>query len=216
MSKRNRSLDELEKNIADEHTVRILELKQFKDKVYPFSDLHSKKFARNLIVMLYAHWEGFIKNISEYYLQYVSHQSHKYEELKLGLVAISHLKIMNEYIESNVALKIAALEILFKNMNCKAIIPYDYQVATYSKLNTETLKEICMIVGIDHNKYVTKKGIIDEKLVRVRNEISHGSLFPIEPSDSIATYELVIPIMNEFRNDILNSAFQKKYLLINA
>lgn len=216
MSKKNRSLDELDKSIADEHTVRLLELKQFKDKVYPFTNVNSRKFARNLIVMLYAHWEGFIKNCSEYYLQYISHQNYKYNELKLGLVTISHLKLVNEYLESNVALKITALDILFNSMNKKAMVPYDYQIATYSKLNTESLKEICMIVGIDPNKYVTKKGIIDEKLVKLRNEISHGSLVRIEPEDSIETYDLIIPILNEFKNDILNSASQKKYLLSNA
>jgi hypothetical protein len=60
-------------------------------------------------------------------------------------------------------------------------------------------------------EYSLKKGIIDEKLVRVRNEIAHGEIKPINPNDSLDTYDLVFPIMEEFKNDIQNSVSTMKY-----
>ncbi|HEV8080763.1 MAG TPA: MAE_28990/MAE_18760 family HEPN-like nuclease [Chitinophagaceae bacterium] len=212
MSKKNRSFFELQNNIDSDFILRRDELQTIKDLVdNNLKKAEGKVYAKNLIVFLYAHWEGFIKYSSECYLQFISHQNLKYKDLKYGLLAISHLQKLNDYIESNVALKIIALEELFSCMNQRAEIPYNYAIATYSKLNSETLQEICMIIGLDADKYSLKKGIIDEKLVRVRNEIAHGEVKPISPEDSIETYDLVFPIMEEFKNDIENSVSLMKY-----
>jgi hypothetical protein len=212
MSKKNRSSFELQTNIDDNFILRREELKTMKDLVdNNLKKPEGKTFAKNLIVFLYAHWEGFIKYSSECYLQFISHQNLKYKDLQYGLLAISHLQKMSEYLESNVALKVIALEELLSCMDEKAEIPYDYTIVTYSKLNSDTLQEICLIIGLDPNKYSLKKGIIDEKLVRVRNEIAHGELRPISPEDSIETYDLVFPIMEEFKNDIQNSVSLMKY-----
>lgn len=68
------------------------------------------------------------------------------------------------------------------------------------------MEEICAIVGIDSNKYSTKKGIIDEQLLRNRNIIAHGERVRFSTKESIEIYEAVFPILNEFKNDILNKA----------
>lgn len=212
MSKKNRTSTELQNSIDDDFIFRRNELRICKDIVEKNkSTVEGKVYAKNLIVTLYAHWEGFIKYSSECYLQYLSHQNLKYRELDYGLLAISHLQKMKEFIESNVALKVLALKEIFSTLDNKANIPYNYAVATYSKLNTETLQEICLIIGIDENKYGLKKGIIDEKLVRVRNEIAHGELKPISLEAIIETYDLVFPIMEEFKNDIQNNVVTVKY-----
>ncbi|RYF60728.1 MAG: hypothetical protein EOO27_04715, partial [Comamonadaceae bacterium] len=39
-------------------------------------------YIRAGVALLYAHWEGFIKNSSEHYLNFVQHQGHNYRELK--------------------------------------------------------------------------------------------------------------------------------------
>ncbi|WP_299286756.1 MAE_28990/MAE_18760 family HEPN-like nuclease [uncultured Mucilaginibacter sp.] len=212
MSKNNRNTSELQDNLNNDFIFRRDELKTIKSLVdNNLKKPEGKVYAKNLIVFLYAHWEGFIKYSSECYLQFISHQNLRYRDLKYGLLAISNLQKISDYVESHVALKITAIKELLSNMDQKAIIPYGYSIATYSKLNTETLQEICLIIGLDADKYSLKKGIIDEKLVRVRNEIAHGELKPINPEDSIDTYNLVFPIMEEFKNDIENSVSTISY-----
>ncbi len=73
------------------------------------------------------------------------------------------------------------------------------------------MEEICFIVGIDENNYSTKKGIIDEKLLTNRNHIAHGELIKIDPPESIEIYNLVFPIIESFKVDILNRAAQLKH-----
>lgn len=209
MAKKNRSLEELQNNINQDFIERRDELHFLKGLVEKNLKTQKGKYlAKNLIVCLYSHWEGFIKYSSECYLQFVSHRNFKYKDLNTGLIAISHIHLLNELLESNVALKIRAIDMLFKNQNEKAEIPYEYAISTYSNLNTETLEEICMIVGIDENQYSTKKGLIDERLLNNRNQIAHGNLIRVEPSDIIEIYELVFPIMESYRNNIVNRALQ--------
>jgi hypothetical protein len=207
MSKKNRSLTELQENIDNDFITRRNELQVLKDIVKKNSKNESGKiFAKNLIVFLYAHWEGFIKYSSECLLQFISHKNLKNRELGYGLLAISNLVVINDFLISNVALKIRSLEYLFGNLDNKAEIPYNYSIATYSKLNTETLEEICLIVGIDESTYSLKKGIIDEKLVQNRNNIAHGTLIKILPEESIEIFELIFPILESYKTDILNKA----------
>lgn len=212
MSKKNRTLTELQNNIDENFINRRDELKLYKELV----EKNTKKneglvYAKNLIVFLYAHWEGFIKYSSESFLQFMSHKNFKYKDLPVGLLAISNLQLMQDFIESNVALKIRALEVLFGNLDKKAEIPYNYSIATYSKLNTEALEEICLIVGIDENFYSLKKGIIDEKLVSNRNSIAHGELIKVLPDESLEIYNDVFPILEAFKSDILNKAVSLNY-----
>ncbi|MBS1551663.1 MAG: hypothetical protein JST15_06315 [Bacteroidetes bacterium] len=212
MSKKNRNISELQNSIDTDFILRRSELNTLKILVDKnLNKPEGKLFAKNLIVFLYAHWEGFIKYSSECYIQFISHQNLKYKDLQYGLLAICHLQKMNEYFESKVALKVLALEELFTNMDNKAIIPNNYSIATYSNLNVETLQEICLIIGLNADKYSLKKGIIDEKLLRVRNEIVHGAINQISPDDSIETFDLVFPIMEEFKNDIQNNVSTMKF-----
>lgn len=215
MSKKNRDLNELQDSIDREYSLRISELSFLKEKLYPFSHLESKIYARTLIILLYAHWEGFIKNISQYYIQYIYHQNHLSKELTYGLVTISNLKELNSYIESKVSLKIKSLRTILENFDSKAQIPYDYIIATYSNLNTDVLTEICLIIGIDEKKYSLKKGIIDQQLLKNRNDLAHGELISIDPKEAEEIYDKIINIINEFKNDVLNYASMKKYLLAN-
>src|ERR1700758_98253 len=109
MSKKNRSLTELKENIDTDFKKRRDELKLLKDLVEKnLKNTSGNLYAKNLIVFLYAHWEGFIKYSSECYLQFMSHKDFKNNELDYGLLAISNLGVINEFIESKVALKVKA------------------------------------------------------------------------------------------------------------
>lgn len=53
--------------------------------------------------MLYAHWEGAIKSIAEYYLIYVSGLNLKYGELKNNFLAIAMKHSLNDFEDSKKA-----------------------------------------------------------------------------------------------------------------
>lgn len=209
MAKNNRSIQEFHDNVSNNFISRRDELHYCKGLLERNrNSINGAYHARYLLVVLYSHWEGFIKYSSECLLQFIYHLELKNRELNTGLLAICHLQKLNDYINSKIILKIQALETILTTYEQKAQIPYDYSISTYSKLNTETLEEICLITGIDETDYILKKGIIDEKLVSNRNKIAHGELIRISPDESIEIYELMIPIFEKYKTDILNKAIE--------
>lgn len=208
MSKKNRTLTELQENLTKDWQIRRNELSLLKDE-FDKCDFEKKNlFAKTLIMLLYAHWEGFIKYSSECFLQYIHHLNLKFNDLDYGLFTICNLEIIKNYIESNVTLKIEALKTIFDCQEITATIPYNYSIATYSKLNSETLNEICLIVGIDSTNFLMKKPIIDKRLVDLRNSVSHGNLVRVEIDELKGTYEAILNMLSEFSNLIQNKAFE--------
>jgi len=207
MSKKFKTLSELENVINENFIRRRDELNLVKDLVYKnLKNDGGKVFAKQLIVLLYSHWEGFIKFSSECFIKFIHHQDLNYNELNLGMYAICKLDKINNFLESKIALKINSIKSIFDDYTTKAEIPYDFTISTYSNLNTETLEEICLIIGINEDDYLFKKGIIDEKLLKNRNKIAHGELVEMLPSYSLEIYNLVFPILENFKTDLLNRA----------
>ncbi|WP_297982319.1 MAE_28990/MAE_18760 family HEPN-like nuclease [uncultured Chryseobacterium sp.] len=213
MSKRFKSLKDLQDAVDLDFVTRRNELTLFKKLVERNkTNEHGRVYAKNLISVLYSHWEGFIKYSSECLIKFISHLDLKNNEINIGLFAISELEKLKEYQESNVALKILALKNILLNQDKKSFIPYDYSIATYYNLRTEVLVEICNILGIDEKNYETKVGIIDEKLANNRNDIAHGRLVRITADESLEIFDLVFPLLENFKTDILNRALLLHYL----
>ena len=53
--------------------------------------------------MLYAHWEGVIKSIAEFYLVYVSGLQLNYSELKNNFLAIDIKRTLKKFSDTNKA-----------------------------------------------------------------------------------------------------------------
>jgi len=72
MSKNNRTLEMLQNNLDQDFAWRIKELTTIKNRIPQKKEDLQDALIRAGITMLYAHWEGFIKNATEQYLNYVS------------------------------------------------------------------------------------------------------------------------------------------------
>ena len=84
MSKIN-TLDKLVSKIDRELSWRKVELTEIYFDLQAQSDQPDntqQRFIKYGIVLLYSHWEGSVKTIAEYYLNYVSCQKLNYKELK--------------------------------------------------------------------------------------------------------------------------------------
>ena len=80
-----KDLTSLEEKIDDELSWRKKELTSIKVDVEASKTKEKSEQSRAIrsgIAMLYAHWEGTVKSIAEYYLVYVAGLNLKYGELK--------------------------------------------------------------------------------------------------------------------------------------
>jgi hypothetical protein len=73
------------------------------------------------------------------------------------------------------------------------------------------LKDITDILGIDFSEYKTKSKLIDEKLLKTRNEIAHGEYSGVDRNEYIELHQEIINLLDLFKNQIENAASEKRF-----
>src|SRR5207244_1981388 len=84
-----RSLSDLQQAMSEEFAWRKKELHQLKSMVVANENApHQDLFIRAAVTLLYAHWEGFIKNIGTAYLEFVASRRLPNAELSSPFLAL--------------------------------------------------------------------------------------------------------------------------------
>lgn len=168
------------------------------------------------VVLLYAHWEGFIKNAAEYYLIYVAGKKLKYNELGHNLVAICLKNKLTEFEHTNKnTIHTQLIDFLSGDLNLSANLPTENIIKTQSNLNSNILKEILSILGIDYTQFELKEKYIDSQLLKIRNSVAHGQDPDITEIDFYELYQEITAMMTSIKNEISNNASLSKYRKIS-
>ena len=172
------------------------------------------------VAMLYAHWEGFIKNASNAYVVFVSALGIKTRELQDSFVAPSmkaKLAQMGDSGKSSVA--VPAIAHLMSILDKPALLPAA-GITADGNLKSEVFVNIAGWLGIDVARYTARFNLIDETLLASRNKIAHGEYLNISPQRFDSLAEEIMELMIWFKTDLENAAacrsFQRKGELINA
>ena len=165
------------------------------------------------IVILYAHWEGFLKYAATSYVKYVSFQRHNCEELTANFVSLAMKKELNKALSTNKAtIYVEVANLFITGLSMKANIMYDDAIHTKSNLNSEVLREIMCIMGFDYSYYAPKEHLIDARLLKNRNEVAHGKELTIDKADYNDIHLTIISLMDNFKKQVIDGAIQKAYL----
>ncbi|WP_051469920.1 MAE_28990/MAE_18760 family HEPN-like nuclease [Fischerella sp. PCC 9605] len=168
---------------------------------------------RSGIPILYAHWEGFVKNAATSYIEFVARQNLKYEELACNFIALAMKTKLKNAQESNKSTIFVEVANFFRTgLSEKCYMQWENAVNTQSNLSSVIFKDIICCLGLDYSIYETKEKLIDEKLLRSRNEIAHGKELLIDYEQYIELHDEVINLINLFFNQIDNAASTKSYL----
>ncbi|HAG80940.1 MAG TPA: hypothetical protein DCL61_07145 [Cyanobacteria bacterium UBA12227] len=168
---------------------------------------------RSGTALLYAHWEGFIKNAATSYVEFVARQNLKYSELAPSFLALSVKRQLHEAQESYRAVIFTkVVDFLIAGLESKCSIQWDDAIKTQSNLNSEVLKDIICILGLDYSFYETKEKIIDETLLRSRNEIAHGQYLLMQFDQYIELHREIISLLDLFKDQIENASTSRAYL----
>lgn len=168
------------------------------------------------MALLCAHFEGFIKKASNCYIGYVAEQKLKYKELKNSFAAIKmdkefencakseknsvHTKLLNKY--DNLA------ESKFQE---KYDLDHPY-ISTHSNPKIEELKEIMSVLGIESDIFETKANYIDSSLLANRHKVVHGDKTDFDKEDFMTTFNIIMPLIEEYERLIISSIEEQKYL----
>lgn len=211
MSKVRTSL-ELQDYLDKEISWRIREIHDVK------SSIKSKEsFARNTLIragvpLLYAHWEGFVKESSQHYLRFVSSQRLKYSELASCFVVFGAKKHIASITESwSAALNIEAVNFFRSHADERADLNISNAIDTKSNLSPDVFTNIVKSLGLDIKSYETYFHFMEESLLKRRNSIAHGERLDLDEESFKKLSDEVIGLLRRFKTDLENAVALESY-----
>ena len=132
MTKYNRTTNQLEENINNSFSWRRKELSIYKTNLQKAEGKWKEALLRAGVPLIYAHWEGFVKEIAEFYLEHVSLQSLKHIDLKSTFIALC-VRSQYDSLESNKHSKRSnSIEFLLNELDKRSQITVKKQIYTAS------------------------------------------------------------------------------------
>ena len=163
--------------------------------------------------LLYAHWEGFIKNATMAYVNFVNSQRLRYDELASCFITFGVKRRLIELSASRqAASNIAAVEFFLSGLGERANLKLSRVVETKSNLSSTVFENIAVSVGIETTRYQVRYKLIDESLLRRRNRIAHGQYLDLDSTDCRKLIDEVILLLRTYKDDIERTAGTRAYL----
>jgi hypothetical protein len=226
MAKENRTLAMFSDNLDEELNWRKKELTTLYNKLPKQSNSEQPALLRANYVMLYAHWEGFVKAVFQHYIDYVKLRGLTLKELKPCFIArIIRSKGANE---KGVYQEVSKIEFLINGLENRAYIT-DTTVSTKSNLRFSVFMDILAEVGLiiqniepiesrERNFNTNERRISTEiieteidKLVDIRNEVAHGKYLLVSYESFIYAREITMTLMENVKEKLYQAAAQEKY-----
>lgn len=175
-----------------------------------------ERFIKYGVVLLYSHWEGAVKNIAEYYLNFVSCQRLKYKDLKNNFLTLGvKANIDQSGHTKKLTVRNQLITEVLNKLDEVSNIPTDI-ISADSNLNSEILGEIFATIGISEDPFSIYYTLIDAKLLQNRNLIAHGEHFGrldgIRTIDEyLEVHEKIATAIDEFATVIKDAAQNEEF-----
>jgi hypothetical protein len=167
---------------------------------------------RSGICLIYAHWEGFSKNVATKYLDYIGSMGVRLRDLSNNLVAACLRSQISQCGDARrPTMHTDLVHILRGDLDGRVRISGDELVDTRSNLNSDVLRELTCLLGIDFSLYQDKSALLDEKLLKHRNTIAHGQFLLIDEDDYETLHNEIIGMIDSLGDQVLNLAVYKLY-----
>lgn len=171
-----------------------------------------KTHLRSGVVLLYAHWEGFVKNACELFLTYIKFQQLTYNELSENLIALSLKQNLTSFEQTNKStIHCQIVDFILNRLDERASIPNNNVIKTGSNLNSNILLEILTTVGIDYTDYELKSNLIDSILLKNRNSIAHGEYVELDEINFSELFDEILWMMDDIKTKLTNSILLQTY-----
>ncbi len=193
---------------------RQRELTFFKQALASAGDYQKESMSRAGVLLLYAHWEGFIKKISQIFLDSFANE---YIDLAPKYIIVSHLARMNE----SLSVKSNKFDSAYGCLDCisvgaKICASIHNIIDTESNLDSKNLKKIAAFVGVIFDQFETRLQFIDRSFVAERNAIAHGEGRKVTEEEFLELENNVTLLMNLFKSSIIDSAAYANEFLKNG
>lgn len=191
---------------------RKKELTALKFVVDTAPDDERKVLLRAATTLLYAHWEGFVKDAGTAYLEFVARQGLNLNQLATNFVAVTMVPMIQATGQSR---KPSTYKKIIDRLTTDSAKPakmgWKGVVKTRSNLKSDVLKDIVATLALDFSPFETKAKPVIDKLVGARNGVAHGEGIRVEYDDYIALHSDVIVLLDEFKTQLQDAASTGRY-----
>lgn len=208
-----RTSEELYDRVYEDLVWRKREIVLFNTQLSRSSTEFNRALLRSSLALLYAHWEGFVKNACHFYLCYLSSKPLTFSELIPELAALTLRAKMSEAIlAKKSAIRADLIRDIRDHASHAARIPTSRDaVRTESNLSFAVLEDILTSVGCDTQRYESYRDLIDDQLVNSRNKIAHGENANIAQPEWNDISAQVLWLMDDIAAQLMNAAALNSY-----
>jgi hypothetical protein len=178
------------------------------------SDVDLPLRVRAGIALIYAHWEGFIKNSTRLLFEFVEYQRVPYGNLSQAFLAAalkSRIDLLAEGKKAPSREQFATF--LLNDLNTAAKFATKTLTRTESNLSFAVFSDIASGCGVDASQFDLHAKLIDESLVKRRNSVAHGERLDVPTRDQfLALHTDVMNLMVDYREAVEVVAEKRGYL----
>lgn len=172
------------------------------------------------MVLLCAHWEGFLRGAVQHYVNFVFSQGLAVKDLSPKFVAISLYKDIKSAAEADYpgselhCVKLARR--VLSGVDVVASKP-KWKVETGGNPSSTLTAQLLMTVGLsdklgmDEAAWAATKAFIDEQVLKDRHKIAHGEGLPIDSRDFRERSDRILSMCERLRSLILQAATDEAY-----
>lgn len=177
------------------------------------------------LVMLAAHWEGFLKKGASLYLEHVFAQGLKIQELSPIMVAVAFYADVKKASEANFPcseLNHVALAKKIQAGNSEVCIKSGWNVKTEGNPGSGLVGNILGSIGVDSQlgmdeaQWEAMTKFIDQQLLKDRHQVAHGEYLELRKDQFLDRAERLLDLLEALNNTIIDSAISKRYKTSNS
>lgn len=204
---------EFSAQLVEERTWRVKEISDLKSAVKGADFALRRVLLRSVVTICYAHWEGYVRLSGRRYMDYIARRKFQYAELDRQfyrnyflprLAALGNAKV-------SITERCNLLDDILDASQKRYSRVNDDLINTRANLNSDVLKDLCLICGVPYSIFSDQSDFIDKTLLKRRNAIAHGedTLIGIEELDTIT--DGTIAIMRMFGDALENHIILKTF-----
>lgn len=181
------------------------------------NELKRNSLLRNNVLIIYAHWEGFVKSASVRYLDFVNKQKQPCQKLKPNFRALHAQK---KFCSSNSGSDWNRFLSLVEDSYMEAFKVKSRKVVdTGSNLKSEVFCKIISTIGLnDFTLTLREIAILDRGLMKDRNAIAHGELIEVKIKVVERYHNMILVLLEKYKDSLIASIESESYFMdeINA
>lgn len=206
--------NDLADQLDSDLTWRLRELSDLKIAIKNSQPPARTVLLRSLVTILYAHWEGHIRFCAEKYFEHVALRKYPYDRLERQLYVNRFLAPLDAIYRRRLSVgercRLISEVLDSRQERFSRVSPS--LIDTRSNLNSDVLKDLCLICAVDFSYFEAKTVFIDVILLKRRNSVAHGEETHIYSDELDDLVEEGVGLMRAFKQALQNKVYAKSYL----